>query len=109
MVRHCAQHHYFGGITDCRIMLVAKTGGGDFEARLKVYPAKIPALALVRVYGKITSDDAGVPQMKVEFVRVWPWLTFTFADQAFCRSQQSSLAALCASEARRPDLYAVSQ
>jgi hypothetical protein len=77
-----AQHHYFDGTTDCHIMLVAKTGDGDFEATLKIDPAKIPALALVRIYGKVTGDDNGVPQVKVEYVRVWPWLTFTFADQA---------------------------
>lgn len=77
-----AQHHYFDGTTDCHIMLVAKTGDGDFEAKLKIDPTKIPALALVRVYGKVISDDAGIPEVKVEYVRVWPWLTFTFADQA---------------------------
>jgi hypothetical protein len=77
-----AQHHYFDGTTDCHIMLVAKTGDGDFEAKLKVAPEKIPALSLVRVYGKVTSDDSGVPQVTVDYVRVWPWLTFTFTDQA---------------------------
>ena len=77
-----AQHHYFDGTTDCHIMLVAKTGDGDFEAKLKIDPAKIPALALVRIYGKVISDDSGAPEVKVDYVRVWPWLTFTFADQA---------------------------
>jgi hypothetical protein len=37
---------------------------------------------LVRVYGTVTNNDRGAPQAKVESARVWPWLTFTFADQA---------------------------
>jgi hypothetical protein len=77
-----AQHHYFDGMTDCHIMLVAKTGDGDFEAKLKVDPAKIPALALVRVYGKVTREENGVPEVAVDYIRVWPWLTFTFTDLA---------------------------
>jgi len=76
------QHHYFDGMTDCHIMLVAKTGDGDFEAKLKVDPTKIPALALVRVYGKVVNETAGVPQVAVDYIRVWPWMTFTFTDLA---------------------------
>jgi hypothetical protein len=69
-------------MTDCHIMLVAKSGDGDFLARLKVDPAQIPALALVRVYGKVTSEKDKVPEVAVEYIRVWPWLTFTFTDLA---------------------------
>jgi len=76
------QHHYFDGMTDCHIMLVAKTGDGDFEAKLKVDPAKIPALALVRVYGKVLSEEGGIPEVAVDYIRVWPWMTFTFTDLA---------------------------
>ena len=76
------QHHFFDGMTDCHIMLVAKSGDGDFVARLKVDPAKIPALALVRIYGKVTGEKARVPAVDVEYVRVWPWMTFTFTDLA---------------------------
>lgn len=77
-----AQHHFFDGMTDCHIMLVAKTGDGDFLARLKVDPATIPALALVRIYGKVTDEKDKVPEVAVEYIRVWPWLTFTFTDLA---------------------------
>jgi hypothetical protein len=77
-----AQHHYFDGMTDCHIMLVAKTGNGDFVARLRVDPAAIPALALVRIYGKVTAEKNNVPEVAVEYIRVWPWLTFTFTDLA---------------------------
>lgn len=74
------QHHYFDGMTDCHIMLVAKTGDGDFEAKLKVDPTRIPALALVRVYGKVVSEESGIPEVAVDYIRVWPWMTFTFTD-----------------------------
>jgi len=76
------QHHFFDGMTDCHIMLVAKSGDGDFTAKLKGNAAKIPALALVRIYGKVTSEKARVPELDVEYIRVWPWLTFTFTDLA---------------------------
>jgi len=76
------QHHFFDGMTDCHIMLVAKSGDGDFVARLKVDPAQIPALALVRIYGKVTAEMDKVPELAVEYIRVWPWLTFTFTDLA---------------------------
>ncbi|SPE21377.1 exported hypothetical protein [Candidatus Sulfotelmatomonas gaucii] len=76
------QHHFFDGMTDCHIMLVAKSGDGDFIASFKGDPAKIPALALVRIYGKVTGENARVPEVDVEYIRVWPWLTFTFTDLA---------------------------
>ncbi len=76
------QHHFFDGMTDCHIMLVAKSGDGDFVARLRVDPARIPALGLVRIYGKVTSEDARVPEVAAEYIRVWPWMTFTFTDLA---------------------------
>lgn len=76
------QHHFFDGMTDCHIMLVAKTGDGDVTAKLKVDPATIPALSLVRIYGKVTHETARVPEVAVEYIRVWPWLTFTFTDLA---------------------------
>jgi hypothetical protein len=76
------QHHFFDGMTDCHIMLVAKSGDGDFVAKLQVDPAQIPALSLVRIYGRVTSETARVPQVEVEYIRVWPWMTFTFTDLA---------------------------
>src|SRR5580658_3024797 len=66
------QHHYFDGMTDCHIMLVAKTGDGDFVAKLNLDAEKIPALALVRIYGKVTCEENGVPQVAVEYMRIWP-------------------------------------
>ena len=76
------QHHFFDGETDCHIMLVAKTGDGDYIAQLKADPEKIPALALVRIYGKVVTEKDKIPEVVVEYMRVWPWLTFTFTDLA---------------------------
>ena len=61
-------------------MLVGKGGDGDFRATLNVDPAKIPALALVRAYGKVVEDKDNVPTVTVDYIRVWPWMTFTFTD-----------------------------
>jgi hypothetical protein len=76
------QHLYFDGATDCHIMLVSKTGDGDFRALLKVDPAKIPALSLVRIYGKVMLEENNLPLVVVDYIRVWPWMTFTFTDLA---------------------------
>ncbi len=74
------EQKYFDGLTDCHIMLVSATGSGDFRATLEGSPELIPALSLVRVYGKVISEENRVPQIAVEYMRVWPWLTFTFTD-----------------------------
>jgi hypothetical protein len=74
------EHKYFDGMTDCHIMLVQWTGDGDFTAKLSVDPQAIPALALVRVYGTVTGETAGVPEVHADYIRVWPWMTFTFMD-----------------------------
>jgi hypothetical protein len=79
-VRLLVEHKYFDGMTDCHIMLVQWTGGGDFTARLKVDPAVIPALSLVRVYGTVLGEKQSLPEVRVDYVRVWPWRTFTFMD-----------------------------
>ncbi len=36
----------------------------------------------MRIYGKVTGENARVPEVDVEYIRVWPWLTFTFTDLA---------------------------
>lgn len=74
------EHKYFDGLTDCHIMLVSHSGGGDFRATAEVDPGAIPPLALVRIYGKVVAEEGSVPQIAAEYVRVWPWLTFTLTD-----------------------------
>jgi hypothetical protein len=72
--------HYFDGMTDSHIMLVSYSGGGDFRATVEADPASLPPLSLVRIYGKVTEETDKVPCLAAEYVRVWPWLTFTFTD-----------------------------
>ncbi len=74
------EHKYFDGLTDSHIMLVSMSGSGDFLARLQGKDINIPPLALIRVYGTVKKDRDGTPVMTAEFVRVWPWMTFTFTD-----------------------------
>jgi hypothetical protein len=74
------EQKFFDGLSDCHIMLVSYSGGGDFRAILTGEPAAISALALVRVYGKVVRETDKIPEIAAEYVRVWPWLTFTFTD-----------------------------
>lgn len=73
------EQKYFDNMTDCHIMLVSMNGSGDFLARVETTKPDIPALALVRVYGKVNQEN-GTPVVAAEFIRVWPWSTFTFTD-----------------------------
>jgi hypothetical protein len=74
------EHKYFDGMTDCHIMLVSISGSGDFLAQAGGKDVSIPPLSLVRVYGTVKKDKDGTPVITAEFVRVWPWMTFTFTD-----------------------------
>jgi hypothetical protein len=74
------EHKFFDGMTDCHIMLVDIGGSGDFRADFEAADVTIPALALVRVYGTIRGEEEGTPVLAAEFVRVWPWMTFTFSN-----------------------------
>lgn len=74
------EHKFFDGLTDCHIMLVDIYGSGDFYADVEAAELTIPALALVRVYGTIKGLDAVHPALAAEFIRVWPWMTFTFGN-----------------------------
>lgn len=74
------EQKYFDGMTDCHIMLVSKSGSGDFAAQLAARDVPVPSLSLVRVYGTVTRRENAPPLIQAEFVRVWPWMTFTFTD-----------------------------
>lgn len=79
-VKLLVEHKFFDGSTDCRIMVVAQSGGGDFVADVKMDPAMFPPLALARIYGVVTGEKDHVPQVLAQYVRVWPWHTFTFTE-----------------------------
>ncbi|HEX3967975.1 MAG TPA: hypothetical protein VHW70_08425 [Edaphobacter sp.] len=74
------EHKFFDGSTDCRIMVVTQSGGGDFVADVRMDPAMFPPLALARIYGVVIGEKNGVPQVLAQYVRVWPWHTFTFTE-----------------------------
>jgi hypothetical protein len=64
------EQKYFDGMTDCHIMLASHAGAGDFVATMKPENATIPALSLVRVYGTVTEETAGIPSVTAEYIRV---------------------------------------
>jgi hypothetical protein len=74
------EHKYFDGLTDAHQQIVSFAGGGDFKAILPFPEKKLPfkTLTLVRCYGEVSSEDAGIPTVDVKFVRVWPWNNFAF-------------------------------
>jgi hypothetical protein len=75
------EQKFFDGMTDCHIMLVSVAGGGDFRATVETEGTQsVPALALVRVYGVVTKEESGVPTVTADYIRVWPWHTFTLTD-----------------------------
>jgi hypothetical protein len=74
------EHKYFDGMTDCHIMMVSQSGSGDFQAKLEGNRESFPTLALARVYGTVVEEKDKVPQIAAEYVRVWPWFTFTLTD-----------------------------
>jgi hypothetical protein len=75
------EQKFFDGLTDCHIMMVSVSGGGDFRATVETDgTTSIPALALVRVYGKVVNEEGGVPTVVADYIRVWPWHTFTLTD-----------------------------
>jgi len=85
----------FDGFTDCHIMLVSFAGFGDFHATYVPGRETIPPLSLVRVYGRVRGEKNGVPELAAEYLRVWPWMTFTFTDLGSRNSGNPKWAELC--------------
>lgn len=74
------EQKYFDGMTDCHIMMVSKSGSGDFLVTLNPGGEVIPPLVLLRIYGTVVEEANGQPHVTADYVHVWPWLTFTFTD-----------------------------
>ena len=85
----------FDGFTDCHIQLVSFAGSGDFHATYVPGRETIPPLSLVRVYGRVTGEISGVPELTAEYLRVWPWMTFTFTDLGPKNAGNPEWAKLC--------------
>jgi len=97
------EQKYFDGMSDCHIMLVSKSGAGDFIAQVTAKDATIPSLSMIRVYGKVVSETAGVPRIDAQFIRIWPWFTFTFTDlgaEDHSNPKWQKLCKICQSEGR---------
>jgi hypothetical protein len=75
------EQKFFDGLTDCHIMMVSVAGGGDFRAGIETDgKSSIPVLSLVRIYGKVVKEESGMPTLTADYIRVWPWYTFTLTD-----------------------------
>jgi hypothetical protein len=71
---------YFDAMTDLHLQIVSLYGAGDFEAVIPGTGHGIKNLSLVRVYGKVVGETAGLPLVSAQFVRDWDWGLFAFMD-----------------------------
>ncbi len=78
---------YFDGLTDLHMQIVSLYGAGDFEAIVPGTGHGIKRLSLVRVYGKVVGENAGIPLVAARFVRVWDWGLFAFMDYGQDKSE----------------------
>jgi len=69
---------YFDGLTDLHLQIVSLFGAGDFGVVIHKTGHQIKKLSLVRVYGKVVSEEDGVPVVSAQFARVWNWKLFAF-------------------------------
>lgn len=69
---------YFDGLTDLHLQVVSINGAGDFQVVIPETGHKLKPLSLVRVYGKVTGEAAGIPTIAADYVRAWSWGQFTF-------------------------------
>jgi len=74
------QNKYSTGMTDCHIQTVSIWGRGDFAGIVTTKELALPPLALVRVYGTVVREVDGMPEVKIEYLRYWRWMTFNFSD-----------------------------
>ncbi|HET6202409.1 MAG TPA: hypothetical protein VFI25_06370 [Planctomycetota bacterium] len=72
------ENKYFDGLVDTHLLVLSFNGGGDFAVKVGKSKEKIDPLVLVRVYGKVIEEKGGVPTVRADYVRVWPWTTFAF-------------------------------
>ncbi len=97
------EHKYFDGLVDLHQQIVSLYGAGDFTATVKKAKAGIPALSLVRVYGKVAKDKNGAPTLAADYVRVWDWGQFAFMDYGKDKSNPKWLELR---KAAKDDIYA---
>jgi hypothetical protein len=69
---------YFDGLTDLHQQIVSICGAGDFRLVIPGTGHKLKKLSLVRVYGRVSDEEKGVPTVSADFVRAWDWGLFAF-------------------------------
>lgn len=74
------EHKYFDGLTDLHILALSFNGAGDFTARVLADELPVRPLMLVRAYGTVDAVDGERPVLRAEYVRAFPWKTFTFIE-----------------------------
>jgi hypothetical protein len=79
---------YFDGFTDRHLQIVSIYGAGDFTARIPGTGYKLKMLSLVRVYGKVTVEHKGIPEVAADFVRSWNWKLLSFMPYGTDHSNQ---------------------
>jgi hypothetical protein len=77
---------YFDGLTDLHLQIVSMSGAGDFTVKIPGTGHKLKALSLVRVYGKVSAEREGMPEVSADFVRSWDWKLFAFMPYGKDRS-----------------------
>jgi hypothetical protein len=84
------ENKYFDGLTDTHILCVSFAGGGDFVAVLPGTTHDVKPLALLRVYGRVTSVKDDVPRVAADYVRQFDQGTycFMFVDGAPAGNQE---------------------
>ena len=73
-----AEMKYFDGLTDMHLQIVSISGAGDFVVKIPGIGHKLKPLSLIRVYGKVSAETEGVPEVSADFIRAWDWKLFAF-------------------------------
>ena len=74
------ENKYGSDLSDSHIQTVSINGGGDFKVEISDVPKDLIPLVLVRVYGFVTAEEAGLPVIDAQYIRVWHWFQFNFMD-----------------------------
>jgi hypothetical protein len=78
VTRLLVEMKYFDGLTDLHLQVVSISGAGDFQVAIPETGHQLKNLSLVRVCGKVSGEEAGLPVVTAEYVRDWDWGLFTF-------------------------------
>ena len=80
------ENKYFNGRTDEHLQTVSIRGGGDFRVELPFLSEQFVPLTLVRVDGRVSRNENGLPVVTPRYIRAWNWGQFNFDDYGEDRS-----------------------